>query len=280
MIKFNNVSKNFSNVQALKNINLDINENKIYCLLGENGAGKTTLLKCISGFTKVSSGELLVNNTIVNKLYMPELVSFIGEREHINLKVKDLINLASYFQENFDIHFANEMIIKFNLDRDKKYKKLSLGMKTMVNTIIGLASNNKIILLDEPVLGFDVIMRNKFYSLLEESSKQHPKIIIVSTHLIDEISKVAEDIIILNRGSILLNTTITDLQEKAYIVTGLSKDVDKSIKDKNIINVNTIGKFKTATIYDSRITPNENVEISNIGLQDFFSSLIGGNNIE
>ena len=280
MIKFNNVSKNFGNVQALKNINLDINENKIYCLLGENGAGKTTLLKCISGFTKVSSGELLVNNTIVNKLYMPELVSFIGEREHINLKVKDLINLASYFQENFDIHFANEMIIKFNLDRDKKYKKLSLGMKTMVNTIIGLASNNKIILLDEPVLGFDVIMRNKFYSLLEESSRQLPKIIIVSTHLIDEISKVAEDIIILNRGSILLNTTITDLQEKAYIVTGLSKDVDKSIKDKNIINVNTIGKFKTATIYDSRITPNENVEISNIGLQDFFSSLIGGNNIE
>ncbi|GKX27563.1 ABC transporter ATP-binding protein [Vallitalea longa] len=277
MIKFNNVSKNYGKVQALKNIDLDITENKIYCLLGENGAGKTTFLRCISGLTQVSNGELLVNNSKVNKLYMPEIVCFVEEREnHINLRIKDLIKLASDFQDNFDIQFAKDMIDKFNLKPNKKFKQLSFGMKTMVNTIIGLASTNKIVLFDEPVLGFDVIMRNKFYSLLEESSKRHPKIIIVSTHLIDEIAKIAEDIIIVHEGSILLNTDILDLQEKCYSVTGLSSDVDRAVQGKNIVNVNNIGKFKTVTIYDTRIKNNDKIEIANIGLQDFFANLIGG----
>lgn len=277
MIEFNYLSKKYGKTKALDNINLEIKENKIYCLLGENGAGKTTFLKTISGLTQATEGEILVNGSKVNKLYMPEIVCFVEEREnHVNLKIKDLISLAADFQDGFDTEFADEMIKKFNLDPNKKFKKLSFGMRTMVNTIIGLASTNKIVLFDEPVLGFDVIMRNKFYSLLEESIAKHPKIIIVSTHLIDEIAKIAEEIIIINQGELLLRTDIIDLQDKCYSVTGMASDVDEAVKGKNIINVHEIGKFKTVNIYDTRIKETEKIQISNEGLQDFFANLIGG----
>ncbi|QUH27973.1 ATP-binding cassette domain-containing protein [Vallitalea guaymasensis] len=277
MIQLNNLTKKYGKANALSNINIEINENKIYCLLGENGAGKTTFLRTISGLTQATKGEVLVNGLKVNKLSMPEIVCFVEEREnHINLKIKDLISLAADFQDGFDTEFADDMIKKFNLNPDKKFKKLSFGMKTMVNTIIGLASTNKIVLFDEPVLGFDVIMRNKFYSLLEESIARHPKIIIVSTHLIDEIAKIAEEIIIIHKGELLLRSNIIDLQDKCYSVTGIASDVDKAVMGKNIINVHDIGKFKTVNVYDTRIEENDRIQISNEGLQDFFANLIGG----
>lgn len=81
------------------------------------------------------------------------------------------------------------MMERFELDGKKKFNHLSLGMKTMVSTIICLASNKSVVLLDEPVLGFDAIMRVEFYDMLIESFRKHPRIIIVSTHIIEEIAK-------------------------------------------------------------------------------------------
>lgn len=278
MIKFENVTMKYRKTKALDNISLDIKENKIYCLLGENGAGKTTFLRSLAGYIKASDGEILVGGKKVNMLSMPEIVCFIEEREnHLNIKIKNLIELAGDFQDGFDSEFANDMIKKFELDPNKKFKKLSFGMKTMVNTIIGLASTNKIVLFDEPVLGFDVIMRNKFYSLLSESIERNPKIIIVSTHLIDEIANTANEIIIINKGKLLMREDIVTLQQKCYSVTGLVKDVDEYIQGKNIINSNDVGGFKTVYVFDERTAHSDKVGIANVGLQDFFANLIGGN---
>lgn len=277
MIKFENVTMKYGKTKALDNITLDISENKIYCLLGENGAGKTTFLRSLAGNIKVTDGEVLVDGKKVNMLSMPDIVCFVEEREnHLNIKIKNLIALAAAFQDGFDTEFANDMIKKFELDPDKQFKKLSFGMKTMVNTIIGLASTNKIVLFDEPVLGFDVIMRNKFYSLLSESIARNPKIIIVSTHLVDEIADTANDIIIIHKGKLLLRESITTLQEKCYSVTGLAKDVDDYINGKHVINVNNVGGFKTAFLYDKRTACDEKIGVANVGLQDFFANLIGG----
>lgn len=281
MIKFENVTMKYGKTTALDHISLDIHENKIYCLLGENGAGKTTFLRSLAGNIKVTDGQILVDGKKVNMLSMPEIVCFVEEREnHLNIKIKNLIKLAADFQDGFDSEFANDMIKKFELDPNKKFKKLSFGMKTMVNTIIGLASTNKIVLFDEPVLGFDVIMRNKFYSLLSESMMRNPKIIIVSTHLIDEIANTANEIVIIHKGRLLLRENIVALQEKCYSVTGLAKDVDEYTEGKNIVNVNNVGEFKTTYVYDERTVHSDKVGIANVGLQDFFANLIGGKNNE
>lgn len=281
MIEFNKVSKRYGSTLALSNIDMLIEESKIYCLLGENGAGKTTFLNLIAGLLNATSGNVFVDGKKINMLSMPQVVCFTQEREnYANVRIKKLIKIAADFQDGFDSEFALDMMNKFYLDGSKKFKQLSFGMKTMFNTIIGLASHNKVVLFDEPVLGFDPIMRKKFYSLLLESLSRTPKIIITSTHLVDEIADVAQEIMIIHKGQMLLREDITSLQERCYSVTGLKTDVEKATIGKNVINAEDIGKFKTSHIFDDRITGNEKVEVKNLNLQDFFINLIGGNKNE
>lgn len=277
MIEFNAVSMIFGKAIALDRINMDIKENRIYCLLGENGAGKTTFLKLIAGLLKASHGDVIIDGKKTKKLLAPDNVFFVNEREnYLNENIRELFKIAADFQDCFDLAFALDMMKKFELDEKKRFKQLSFGMKTMFNTIMGLASTSKIVLLDEPVLGFDAIRRERFYTLLKESAANNPKIIIVSTHLIDEIADVSEEIIIINKGKLLLRKNILGLQEKSYSVTGLKADVEELVQDKNIINTENIGKFKTCYLYDDRILANERVDVSSVGLQDFFINLIKG----
>ena len=150
-------------------------------------------------------------------------------------------------------------------------------MKTMLTTIVTLANNSKAIYLDEPTLGFDAIMRSQFNTLLLASYQANPRLIIVSTHLIDEIAKVIERLIIIDNGKILLEAGIDDIDEKAYTLSGLQAVVLPVIEKLNCIGKTTAGGAVAAHIYDERITPPEGVSIDRMSLQDFFISIVGGN---
>ncbi|MDF2986628.1 MAG: transporter family protein [Eubacterium sp.] len=277
MIKFTNVTKEYSRATALDDINLEINENKIYCLLGRNGAGKTTFLKLIAGHINATKGYVTVDGGKVSTFAMPEGVSFIESRaSQFNMRIGKLLDLAYSLQPDMDIEFAKDMLRKFKLDKNKKYKQLSFGMQTMFTTLLGLASRAKVVILDEPVLGFDAIMRERFYELLQSSFEYNPRIIIVSTHLIDEISRVAEDIVIIDEGSILLHSSMNDIDEKAYSLTGASSDVKNAVKGLNVIGEKTLGGFTTAYIFGDRIIPAGNVKLQALGLQEFFVNIVGG----
>ncbi len=276
MIELNNVTKKYKNFNALKNINLKLDDYGIYCLLGRNGAGKTTLLKSIAGYQNITNGEILIDNKKISTSSMETGVSYIQNfAKHFNLSVESLIKTAYNLQPDFDYEFALEMIERFNLDKSKKFKKLSLGMKTMISTIICLSSTKKVILLDEPVLGFDAIMRSEFYELLLESFERHPRIIIVSTHIIDEISKTVQKLIIIDNGMIKFYDSIDIIDEKAYSVTGLKSEVDKITQSLNVIGETLAGNFSTKYILDERILHSQNVTIQSISLQDFFINIVG-----
>ena len=275
MIELNNVTKKYKNFNALKNINLKLDDYGIYCLLGRNGAGQTTLLKSIAGYQNITNGEILIDNKKISTSSMETGVSYIQNfAKHFNLSVENLIKTAYNLQPDFDYEFALEMIERFNLDKSKKFKKLSLGMKTMISTIICLSSTKKVILLDEPVLGFDAIMRSEFYELLLESFERHPRIIIVSTHIIDEISKTVQKLIIIDNGMIKFYDSIDIIDEKAYSVTGLKSEVDKITQSLNVIGETLAGNFSTKYILDERILNSQNVTIQSISLQDFFINIV------
>ena len=186
MIELKNVTKQYGQASVLKNITLSIEEPGIYCLLGRNGAGKTTLLKSIAGYQDITDGTIQVDGRTIKVSSMETGVSYIENfAKHFNLPVRKLLKAASEVNPNYDYGFAAEMMERFELDGKKKFNHLSLGMKTMVSTIICLASNKDVVLLDEPVLGFDAIMRVEFYDMLAESFQKHPRIIIAVsyTHL-------------------------------------------------------------------------------------------------
>jgi ABC-2 type transport system ATP-binding protein len=281
MIEFEGVTKRYGSTTAINGLSLKISENGIYCLLGKNGAGKTTLMKLLAGHIGAGAGKITVDGKAVSPGHMPECVNFIESNSmQFNMRVADLIDAAADLQEGFDRDFALEMAKRLNLKSGKKYKQLSFGMKTMLTTILTVANNSKIILLDEPVLGFDAIMRSQFNMLLYESYQAHPRIIIVSTHLIDEIAKVTEQLIIINDGRILLKTDVADIDEHAYTLTGPAASVLPLVKDLNCIGKTAVGSMMAAHVYGDRIEPPKGVMLDRLTLQDFFIQIVGGNDHE
>ena len=276
MIELKKVTKEYGQATVLKNITLSIDEPGIYCLLGRNGAGKTTLLKSIAGYQNITSGTIQVNGKIITTSTLDTGVSYIENfAKHFNLPVRKLLQIASEVNPNYDYDFASEMMERFELDGKKKFNHLSLGMKTMVSTIICLASNKDVILLDEPVLGFDAIMRVEFYDMLTESFQKHPRIIIVSTHIIEEIAKTIQKLIIIDKGSVRFFDTLHSVETKAFSISGLQKDVEAATQNLNVIGQDTVGGLVTSYIFDNPPKQTGSLEIHPLSLQDFFIQMVG-----
>lgn len=276
MIELKQVTKQYGQATVLKNITLSIDEPGIYCLLGRNGAGKTTLLKSIAGYQNITDGTIQVDGKTITTSTLDTGVSYIENfAKHFNLPVRKLLRIASEVNHNYDYDFASEMMERFELDGKKKFNHLSLGMKTMVSTIICLSSNKSVVLLDEPVLGFDAIMRVEFYDMLTESFRKHPRIIIVSTHIIEEIAKTIQKLIIVDKGSIRFFDTLKSVETKAFSVSGLQKDVEAAAQNLNVIGQDTVGGLVTTYIFDNPPEQTASLEIHPLSLQDFFIQMVG-----
>lgn len=276
MIALKQVTKQYGQATVLKNITLSIDDPGIYCLLGRNGAGKTTLLKSVAGYQNITDGTIQVDGKVITTSTLDTGVSYIENfAKHFNLPVRKLLQIASEVNPNYDYDFASEMMERFELDGKKKFNHLSLGMKTMVSTIICLASNKSVVLLDEPVLGFDAIMRVEFYDMLTESFQKHPRIIIVSTHIIEEIAKTIQKLIIIDKGSVRFFDTLQSVETKAFSISGLQKDVEAATQNLNVIGQDTVGGLVTTYIFDNPPEQTASLEIHPLSLQDFFIQMVG-----
>ena len=276
MIELKQVTKQYGQATVLKKITLSIDEPGIYCLLGRNGAGKTTLLKSIAGYQNITDGTIQVDGKTITTSTLDTGVSYIENfAKHFNLPVRKLLRIASEVNPNYDYDFASEMMERFELDGKKKFNHLSLGIKTMVSTIICLASNKSVVLLDEPVLGFDAIMRVEFYDMLTESFQKHPRIIIVSTHIIEEIAKTIQKLIIIDKGSVRFFDTLQSVETKAFSISGLQKNVEAATQNLNVIGQDTVGGLITRYIFDNPPEQTASLEITPLPLQDFFIQMVG-----
>lgn len=276
MIELKQVTKQYGQAAVLKNISLSIDEPGIYCLLGRNGAGKTTLLKSIAGYQNITDGTIRVDGKTITTSTLDTGVSYIENfAKHFNLPVRKLLQIAAEVNPNYDYEFASDMMERFELDGKKKFNHLSLGMKTMVSTTICLASNKEVILLDEPVLGFDAIMRVEFYDMLAESFRKHPRIIIVSTHIIEEIAKTIQKLIIIDKGSVRFFDTLQSVETKSFSISGLQKDVEAATQNLNVIGQDTVGGLATSYIFDNPPKEAASLEIHPLSLQEFFIQMVG-----
>lgn len=284
LIQISNLSKSYGNNLVLKNVNLTIEENKIYGLLGRNGAGKTTLLNLINNRIFPSEGSITIdgesvieNDKVTRKIYFMTEQNLYPE----SMKIKELLKWSREFYENFNMDYALELCKKFGLNINKKFKNLSTGYSSICKIIITLASGAEILIFDEPVLGLDANHRDLFYKELVSNYIEEPKTIIISTHIIEEISDILEKVIIIKDGEVLSDKEVESLLDEAYIVSGPAEKVDEYISSKKCINVNYLAGFKAATIAgkisknDKREIERMNLEISKVELQKLFIYLTG-----
>ena len=277
MIQFTELSKRYGTITAIDGLTAEISGNGIYGLLGKNGAGKTTLMKLLGVRLYPTQGKISVFGKRVSPYDQSPFVHFIeNSGEQFNMRVPDLIDAAHFVQEAFDVDFARRMARAFELDQRKTYKQLSLGMKSMVTAILTLANEAPVLLLDEPTLGFDPVMREQFNTLLYESYTAKERIIIISTHLVDDIARIAEKLIIFDKGKIRLQTDIAEIDEHAYTLTGPKAALLPLVETLNCIGKTTAGSILSARIYDKRVALPAGVTLERLSLQDFFVALVGG----
>ena len=268
MLTIKDLSKSYGKTKVLTEINLEIEENKIYGLLGRNGVGKTTLLNLISGQILRDSGEIKLDDEEVfeNSNAMENLC--IVKEKGIgvdDIKVKKIFSMAKILYKNWDEGYKEFLVKEFSLNVKKNYNKLSRGNQTIVGLIIGLASRARYTLFDEPSLGLDAAHRYKFYNLLLEDVEKYPRTIIISTHLIDEVTNLFEEIIILKDERIYMKEEVSNLMNKAYFLNGKAENIMKVIRDKNIIYKEEFGQSLIVSVFDD-LTKEEKFKLKENGV--------------
>lgn len=283
-----NIKKEYKNNVVLNDVNLTIEQGKIYGLIGRNGAGKTTLLSIMTAQNPADKGNVMYdgmqvweNREALDHICFSREISTTTVLGPNKTKVKDYFKTASFFYPNWDENMASELVKKFGINPKKSINKLSKGMLSMLTIIIGLASKSDITILDEPVAGLDVVAREEFYKILLEEQIQTGRTFIISTHIIEEAADIFEEVIILDKGSILLKENTQELLERCVYVTGLADNVDRFVQGKNVINTQSVGRSKSVTVMFDK---GENINCSDSGLtiqpvslQNLFVAMCGGN---
>lgn len=228
-----NLSKNFDKKCVLKNINFTFESGKIYGLLGRNGAGKTTFFNCLNEDLKCDSGEFYLSDGKNNKkiessdigyvLSTPVVPEFLTGREFLKYFIdinKDNIKDLKTIDEYFDI-------VKIDMeDRDKLMKDYSHGMKNKMQMLIYLIASPNILLLDEPLTSFDVVVAEEMKELLKKMKKD--RILIFSTHIMELALDLCDEIVVLNKGELLeiKRDELTDKELKNKIINVLKGEED------------------------------------------------------
>lgn len=250
------VDKRFGDTHAIQDMTFSLTCPKIYGLLGRNGAGKSTLLKMITNRLFADSGEILLdgqcveeNDIVLRQMYlMSEENMFPAQR-----RLCDIIHWTQAFHQGFDLPRAQSLCEAFELDTRKRISQLSTGYGSIFHDILALCVDAPFIFLDEPVLGLDASHRDLFYQSLLEAYSDHPRTFVLSTHLIEEVAHVIEDVLILKNGSLIVHEPVENLLLRAYTVSGPAHKVDVFVQDKKVLGAEALAGIKQVTVLGMQV---------------------------
>jgi ABC-2 type transport system ATP-binding protein len=222
------VTMRFRGHTALTDVSTSLQADTITGLLGRNGAGKTTLMQLLTGHRVPTAGQVTVlgaapyeNDGVLRRMcFIKE-----GQRYPDHFRVCDAVSAAAHLYPHWDQPLADQLLTDFDLPGKRPIKKLSRGMNSAVGIVLGLASRAPVTLFDEPYLGLDAVARQLFYDRLLADYAEHPRTILLSTHLIEEISDLLEHVLLIDRGRVLLDADAETLRSTALTVTGPAAQV-------------------------------------------------------
>lgn len=233
------LTKRYGQHTALNNVSFDIAPGRIVGLIGPNGAGKTTALKGILGLAEVE-GELSVlgMNPTAQRTELLEQVSFIADTAILPrwIKVSEALDYVAGVHPRFVRAKAEEFLAKTKIKPHAKVSTLSKGMITQLHLALIMAIDSKLLVLDEPTLGLDIIYRKQFYTALLNDYFDAEKTILITTHQVEEIETILTDIIFINDGEIVLNIAMDEISERFVEVHVGAKDKEaaQALKPINI----------------------------------------------
>jgi ABC-2 type transport system ATP-binding protein len=273
----------YGTVTALDDLSFTLPGGRIYGLLGRNGSGKTSLLSVLAAFRRQSAGSVLIdrqpvfeNPSITRQVC---LVRETGDPGDNGERVREVLDTAARLRAGWDGAYADELVARFQVPRDKKLAELSLGQRSALGMIFGLAARAPVTLFDESHLGMDAPSRAAFHDELLADFIAHPRTIVISTHLIDELSPLFEEVLIIDEGRLLLKDETEVLRARGAAVTGPAEAVDRFVAGRTVLGERRLGRTKSATVYGGldehhrREARDAGLDLDPIALQDLFIHL-------
>jgi ABC-2 type transport system ATP-binding protein len=267
---------------AIEGLSFTLEAGKIYGLLGRNGAGKTTLLSVLAAFRRATEGEVLVDGE--NPFEHSRLtrdICFVRDRidAEDTDRVRRALEFARALRPNWDQAYAEKLMDVFSLAPKKKVSALSRGMKSALAITIGLAARAPLTILDEAFLGLDAPSRYAFYDELLADYLAHPRTILLSTHLIDEVAPLFEDVVIIDAGRLVLHENVETLRSRGAAVVGPAETVDRFAEGLTVLSEQRLGPTKSVTVLghlgpERRLAAQAlDLHLDPVGLQDLFVHL-------
>lgn len=251
MISVENLTFSYDEHPVLKGISYIEQEPVITGLWGRNGVGKTTLMKLLAGHLKPLGGRIQINGhePYNNSEAQKHLCYMMEDHTFSSIwTIRDAMRFYTYFNPNWNQAMADKLLEVFKLPVNKNASKLSTGMKTALQLVIGLASQADITILDEPTNGLDAAMRKKFYQLLLDSYDEYPRLILVSTHHIEEIQPLLESLVVVHEGKLMMNESMEQVRERGFWLSGERAQVDQLTEGQRILDEDAIGSSKKVMI--------------------------------
>ena len=286
-IEMDGVGLRYGDTEALADLTFRLEGGKVYGLLGRNGAGKSSLLGLVAAFRKPTTGTVLVGGRPVFE--QPEVTTQVcliretGDTVDGGEPVREALAFAARHRPSWDADYADRLVDRFELPLGTHVNKLSRGQQCALGITLGLATRAPLTMFDESYLGLDAPSRYAFYDELLSDYMAHPRTVIVSTHLIEEVSSLFEEVLILDRGRLLVHEQADTLRSRGVSVTGPAPRVDKFVADlgpgTSVLGTQELGPTKATAIYgeiddDRRAQARTaGLDLGPISLQDLFVHL-------
>ena len=242
MLKIEKLTKYYGNIRGVENLSLELEDGEIFGFIGPNGAGKSTTIKCIMNFINKTSGNIYINNILVEdkNFEYKNLIGYLPSEIHLydDYTALEMFKYSSLFYSNKALERALELSKRLELETNKKIEDLSLGNLKKVGIVLALMHEPKLLILDEPTSGLDPIIQEEFFNILKEEKKKGTTIFF-SSHVLSEIKKVCDRVGIIKEGHLIKVDTISNFNKNNYLNIHIeSKDIEKISKELNIDIIN------------------------------------------
>jgi ABC-2 type transport system ATP-binding protein len=217
VIRAKNLNKSFGEITAVNNVDLNVQAGSVVGLIGPNGAGKTTLLRTLLGLSQYDGNlDVLGNSPRRERAELMEQVCFIADTAVLPrwMNVRQLLDYAVGIHPHFNRAQAEELLASSEIKGSRRIRTLSKGMMVQLHLALVMAIDAKLLILDEPTLGLDILFRKRFFEQLLDDYFDGERTIIISTHQVEEVQNILTDVIFMNRGRIILDSTMQGIEEQ------------------------------------------------------------------
>lgn len=279
LVSAHNVSKFYRDVRAVDDVSFEIEKGKITGLIGPNGAGKTTLLKAMLGLTDCQGTlSVLGLDPFRQRKELMQNICFIADVAVLPrwIRVHQLLDFIESVHPHFSRSHAGELLAKTKIKANSKVRELSKGMVTQLHLSIITAVDAKLLVLDEPTLGLDIIFRKEFYGNLLNDYFDGERTIIITTHQVEEIENLLTDVMFINDGKIVLDASMDDLPERYVELLASGEDAKAARRLNPIYERDVFGK--TVLMFEgvSRDSLQGMGEVRTPGIADLFVAKVKG----